>query len=97
MSVQLRAEHFDQVDAELVVMAGQQIVAMAHDIVHHHSDGTGWYRDLDQDPAETARSARALIDQVEAATREARRWLAEGERPARMRALNQHRRQQTSQ
>jgi hypothetical protein len=55
--------------------------------VHHYSDGASWAPWPKDDTAELAQQARELIDQMDQAVQQARRHLAEAERPARLRAL----------
>jgi hypothetical protein len=89
--VELRHEDFDDSGRTLVWLAGAHLVSEAGDLVHHHSDGTSWAPWPSDDTAELARQARELIDQMDQAVRQARRHLAEAERPARLRALRRGR------
>jgi hypothetical protein len=85
--VELHHEDFDDSDRTLVWMAGAHLVSEAGDLVHHHSDGTSWAPWPNDNTAELAQQARALIDQMDRALKQARRHLAEAERPARLRAM----------
>jgi len=85
--VDLHHEDFDDSDRSLVWMAGAHLVSEAGDLVHHHSDGTSWAPWPQDNTAELAQQARELIDHMDRALKQARRHLAEAERPARLRAL----------
>ena len=56
---------------------------------HEAADGT-WYRDPDDDPAETSEQLHAVIAEAAAALAEARRLLNAATSAARLRALAQH-------
>jgi hypothetical protein len=85
--VELHHEDFDDSDRSLVWMAGALLVSEAGDLVHHCSDGQSWAPWPQYDTAELAQQARELIDRMDQAVTQARRHLAEAERPARLRAL----------
>jgi hypothetical protein len=85
--VELHHEDFDDSDRDLVWLAGAHLVSEADDLVHHHSDGTSWAPWPQDNTAELARQARELIDHMDRGLTQARRQLAEAERPARLRAL----------
>src|SRR6266487_4056627 len=85
--VELHHEDFDDSDRDLVWLAGAHLVIEAGDLVHHHSDGTSWAPWPQDNTAELAQQARELIDHMDRALKQARRHLAEAERPARLRAL----------
>jgi len=85
--VDLHHEDFDDSDRDLVWLAGAHLVIEAGDLVHHHSDGTSWAPWPQDNTAELAQQARELIDHMDRALKQARRHLAEAERPARLRAL----------
>jgi hypothetical protein len=85
--VDLHHEDFDDSDRSLVWMAGSHLISEAGDLVHHHSDGTSWAPWPQDNTAELAQQARELIDHMDRALKQARRHLAEAERPARLRAL----------
>jgi hypothetical protein len=85
--VDLHHEDFDDSDRTLVWMAGAHLVSEAGDLVHHHSDGQTWAPWPQDNTAELAQQARELINHMDRALKQARRYLAEAERPARLRAL----------
>jgi hypothetical protein len=85
--VELHHDDFDDGGRELVWMAGAHVIAEARDLLHHHSDGDGWAPWPEDDTAEMARQAHELIDRMDQAVKQARRHLAQAERPARLRAL----------
>jgi hypothetical protein len=89
--VALHHDDFDDIGRDLVWMAGAHLVGEARDVLHHDSDGTSWAPWPDDDTAELARQARDLIDHMDQAVRQARRDLAQAERPARLRALRRER------
>ena len=90
----LRDEDFEEADRELTYVAGAYLLGQAHDLVrHHHHDGDGWAPWPENDAAEVAKQAHDLIDRMDRAVKEARRLLADAERPARLRALNRERRE----
>jgi hypothetical protein len=72
-------------------MAGAPIFEQVRDLLHHHSDGEAWAPWPDDDTAEMAQQAHELIDRMDQAVRQARRHLAEAQRPARLRALRRAR------
>jgi hypothetical protein len=85
--VELHHNDFNDSDRDFVWMAGAHLVGEAHDLVHHHHDGTSWAPWPEDDTAELARQARELINHMDRALTQARRYLADAERPARLRAL----------
>jgi hypothetical protein len=89
--VELHHDDFDDGGRDFVWMAGAHLVGEARELVHHHSDGTSWAPWPEDDTAELARQARALIERMDQAVRQARRDLAQAERPARLRALHRAR------
>jgi hypothetical protein len=91
----LHSEDFDDTDRELAYLAGARLLSEAHDLVRHHHDGDGWAPWPDDDPAEVAKQARDLIDRMDQAVQEARRLLADAERPVRLRALRRQRQQRS--
>jgi hypothetical protein len=89
--VALHHDDFDEIGRDLVWMAGAHLVGEAHDLVHHHHDGSSWAPWPEDDTAELARQARDLIDHMDQAVRQARRDLAQAERRARLQALRRER------
>jgi hypothetical protein len=91
---ELRHEDFSEGDRFELANAGNHLIVELHDIVFHNWDGMGFatWPPLEEDAAQYALGVRALIEQAETAVREARRYLASAERPARLRA---HRRART--
>jgi hypothetical protein len=85
--VELHHDDFDEWGRELVWMAGAHLVGEAHDLVFHHHDGTSWAPWPEDNAAQIAQQARELIERMDQAVRQARRHLAQAERPARLRAL----------
>jgi hypothetical protein len=85
--VELHHEDFDDSDRTLVWLAGAHLVSEAGDLVHHHSDGQTWAPWPQDNTAELAQQAHQLIDHMDRALTQARRHLAQAERPARLRAL----------
>jgi hypothetical protein len=89
--VELHDDDFSDSDREFVWMAGAHVISEARDLLHHHSDGESWAPWPDDDTAQMAQQAREVIDRMDQAVRQARRHLAEAERPARLRALRRAR------
>jgi hypothetical protein len=87
----LRGEDFDEADRELTYVAGAHLLSKAHDLVRHHHDGDGWAPWPQDNAAELAKQAHDLIDRMDQAVKEARRLLADAERPARLRAMRRER------
>jgi hypothetical protein len=85
--VELHYGDFDEWGRELVWMAGEHLVSQARDVLHHDSDGTSWAPWPQDNAAQMAQQTRDLIDRMDQAVRQARRHLAQAERPARLRAL----------
>ncbi len=85
--VELHHDDFDDDGRDLVWMTTAPIFEQVRDLLHHHSDGEAWAPWPDDDTAELARQAHEVIDHMDQAVRQARRHLAEAERPARLRAL----------
>jgi hypothetical protein len=89
--VALHHDDFDDGGRDLVWMAGAHLIGEARDLLHHHSDGTSWAPWPEDDTAEMAQQARELIDRMDQAVKQARRHLAQAERPARLRARHRAR------
>ena|SRR6266511_4185481 len=85
--VELHDDDFNDSDRDFVWMAGAHVISEARDLLHHHSDGESWAPWSEDDTAQMAQQAREVIDLMDQAVRQARRHLAEAERPARLRAL----------
>lgn len=91
MSTELHAEHFNQEDHEMLLLASNRLLMWAANVVHHEHTGQGW-PSLAEDPTETARRVDELIREADEALREARRWRTEALRAPRGRAQAQARR-----
>ncbi len=89
----LRDEDFDEADRELTYLAGAHLLSNAYDLVRHHHDGDGWAPWPEDDAAEVTRQAHDVIDRMDQAVKEARRLLADAERPARLRAIRRQQRE----
>jgi uncharacterized protein YukE len=90
---ELRHEDFDELDIESVSMAGNHLVVELQDLVHHHWDGDGWatWPEPHEDAAQAALVVRDMLEQAETAVRQARTYLADAERRARLRAMRRER------
>jgi hypothetical protein len=93
MTVELRHEDFDERDWEDIDLAGNHLVVQLHDIVFHHHDGTGWstWPPIREDAVQGVAVVRDMLEQAEAAVKQARRLLASAERRARLRAVRRER------
>jgi hypothetical protein len=91
--VELRHEDFADNDRWELVDAGNHLVVECQDIVHHNWDGSGFatWPEVGEDAAQYAAVVRSIIDQADAAVKEARRLLASAERRARLRAVRRER------
>ncbi len=90
MKVEIRVEHFTDLDRNVLIEAGQTLMAWAWEWVFHEHDGTTWYRDWSDDPIETAEELRHIFDQADRALHEARRLAHQATSAARLRALAEH-------
>ena len=87
-AVEVRAEHYTDIDVELLMLSGNCLVAMAREIIDHHCDGDGWVPGTD-DPAAIAASAGGLLDFAVVAVADARRWHRDGTGAALLRAIRE--------
>ncbi len=85
----LRSEHFRDGDRELVVLAGQRLMAWARDFAFHECDGERWYRTVDDDPIQTVTLLTHRLEEAERALQQTRRLLDGALRPARARATRE--------
>jgi hypothetical protein len=88
---ELRAEHFGPDALADIAYAGSAVIAVVADVDHHHNADGGWDCWTDN-PVEEIRLVRDVITQIEDGLREAKRRLADVERPARLAAARRARR-----
>ena len=86
--VEVRGDHYTDVDVELLMLSGHCLVGMAREILDHHSDGDGWVPGTD-DPAAIAAAAGQLLDFAVVAVADARRWHRDGTGAALLRAIRE--------
>lgn len=96
MAVEITNEDYREQDWDLVLQAGHEVMSVIGDIAFHHiAAGEGWSPWAKRgDTAALAAEVRDHLDRVEEAVKKAKGWLAEAERPARLRAA---RREQAAQ
>jgi hypothetical protein len=90
-ATELRPEDFGPDALADIAFAGSAVIAVVADIDHHHNSDGGWDC-WTKDPVEEIRLVRGVIAQIEEGLQEAKRRLADVERPARLAATRRARR-----
>ncbi len=91
-ATELRPEDFGPDALHWIAYAGAAVIAVVADVDHHHNPGDNGWDCWGDNPVEEIRSVRQVIAQIEAGLKEAKRRLADVERPARLAAARRSRR-----
>lgn len=92
MSVELLPRHFTEWDRNDLIRAGQILMGWAHDWAFHEAADNTWYRDVEDDVLETVAELDRILDEAKQAISQARRLFHAATSAARLRALNEQRR-----
>lgn len=89
MPLDVRTQHYVMHDRLLLITAGDALIAWAHDLVQHESDGPRWDRTPDDDAVLMAAQLGWMLSATTSTVRQALAWYTTATDNARHRAMQQ--------